>query len=142
MPDVIVVCVSDDLPQAEALAEMFDVAGFSVSDDVFNDRSLARASAVVLVLSPAALRSEHFLNAAQRALDAGIAVIASLEHAARSSFGAAPVFDLSNWYGEPQSATLDRLFFSVDRMRTTVRVRPREHHAPRDERAIAAIAAE
>lgn len=138
MPDVIVVCVSDDLPQAEALAEMFDVAGFSVSDDVFNDRVLARASAAVLVLSPASLQSEQFLAAAQRVLDAGIAVIASLEHAARTSFGAVPVFDLSAWYGEPQSTALAPLFFAVDRKCTAARVRPCEHHAPQDERAIAA----
>lgn len=142
MPDIILICVSDDLPQAEALAEMFDIAGFSVSDDVFNEAALARASAAIVVLSPSALHSDKFLVAAQRALDAGIAVIASLEHAARSSFGFAPVFDLSRWYGEAQSPLLDPLFFAVDRMHMKARVRPRQHHAPQHERAIAAVAAE
>ena len=137
MPEVILVCVSYDLPMAEGLAEMFDVAGYSVGDQVFDDAALARAVAGVLVLSSAALACEKFRTAAERVLGAGKAVVASLEEARLSSFGEAPVFDLSDWYGEAQDARLDRLFFTVERMRRGARLRAQAEPPPLEERVIA-----
>jgi hypothetical protein len=134
MPEIILVCVSDDLPQAEALAEMFDGAGFSVRDDVFNDTALARATAGVLVLSPAAFACGRFRDAAQRVHEAAKAVIACLEPGRRLPFADAPVFDLSGWCGEAEDPMLEPLFFAVDRMRAGTRLRPhRWTAAPQDE---------
>src|SRR5688572_9613655 len=99
MAEVIIVCVSDDLPQAEGLAEMFELGGFDVRDDVFNDVALMRAAAGVLVLTPAALACERFRDAGQRVVEAGKGVLACLEPT-RHCFDA-PAFELFGWYGRP-----------------------------------------
>lgn len=125
MPEVIIVCVSDDLPQAEGLAEMFATAGFSVRDDVFNDLSLARADAGVLVVSRSALACERFRDAAQRVLGAHKALVACLEPVGRLPLDGAPVFDLCGWYGVAKDPVLDPLLFAVERMRA-VAARERE----------------
>lgn len=130
MAEVLIVCVSDDLPQAEGLAEMFESAGFSVRDDVFNDLSVARAAAGVLVLSRPAIQSERFRDAAQRVFNASKAVVACLEPAGRLPLGEAPVFDLFGWYGEPKDRVLDPLLFSVERM-AAMAARERETYVPR-----------
>lgn len=129
MAEVLIVCVSNDLPQAEGLAEMFGSAGFSVRGDVFNDLSLARAAAGVLVLSRPAFASERFRDAAQRVFNAGKAVVACLEPAVRLPECAAPVFDLFGWYGEAKDRVLDPLLFSVERM-AAMAARERETYAP------------
>lgn len=137
MPDIILVCVSHDLPMAEGLAEMFDVAGYSVGDQVFDDDALTSAVAGVLVLSKPALENERFRAATDRVLGAGKAVVASLEPVRRASLGDAPVFDLSGWYGEAKDPLLDPLFFAVERMRRGARMHAYAQPAPQEERVIA-----
>jgi hypothetical protein len=69
------------------------------------------------VWSQASIRSRPFLDAAQRVINAGKAVVASLiEPPPPSSIGDAPAFDLSVWQGDPNDSALDPLFFAVDRM--------------------------
>jgi hypothetical protein len=126
MAEIILVCVSNDLPQAEGLAEMFAGAGYVVRDDVFNDLSVARAAAGVLVLSRAAVACERFRDAAQRLLDADKAVIACLDPDQHGPLGEAPVIDISTWYGEAKDPLLDPLVMAVDRARAAARLRARE----------------
>ncbi len=117
MADVLIVCVREDEPQAKALADMFEAAGFSIGGAPSNDAALRSSGAGVVVWSQASIRSRPFLDAAQRVINSGKAVVASLiEPPPPSSIGDSPAFDLSRWDGDPNDATLDSLFFAVDRM--------------------------
>src|SRR5262250_1745104 len=96
MADVLIVCVREDEPQAKALAEMFEAAGFSIGGAPAGDASLRSSGAGVVVWSQASIRSRPFLDAAQRVINASKAVVASLiEPPPPSSIGDAPAFDLS-----------------------------------------------
>lgn len=122
MADVLIVCVREDEPQAKALAEMFEAAGFSIGGAPSNDAALRSSGAGVIVWSQASIRSRPFLDAAQRVINAEKAVVASLiEPPPPSSIGSSPAFDLSNWDGDPNDPSLDPLFFAVDRMVNTAR---------------------
>lgn len=117
MADVLIVCVREDEPQAKALAEMFEAAGFSIGGAPSNDGALRSSGAGVIVWSQASIRSRPFLDAAQRVINAGKAVVASLiEPPPPSSIGSSPAFDLSQWDGDPNDPALDPLFFAVDRL--------------------------
>ena len=117
MADVLIVCVREDEPQAKALAEMFEAAGFSIGGAPSSDAALRSSGAGVVVWSQASIRSRPFLDAAQRVINADKAVVASLiEPPPPSSIGDAPAFDLSMWQGDPNDSSLDPLFFAVDRM--------------------------
>jgi protein TonB len=117
MADVLIVCVREDEPQAKALAEMFEAAGFSIGGAPSSDAALRASGAGVIVWSQASIRSRPFLDAAQRVINADKAVVASLiEPPPPSSVGDAPAFDLSDWNGDPNDSNLDPLFFAVDRM--------------------------
>ncbi|MFT3727782.1 MAG: hypothetical protein QM759_08160 [Terricaulis sp.] len=117
MADVLIVCVREDEPQAKALAEMFEAAGFSIGGAPSSDAALRSSGAGVVVWSQASIRSRPFLDAAQRVINANKAVVASLiEPPPPSSIGDAPAFDLSMWHGDPNDSSLDPLFFAVDRM--------------------------
>src|SRR5512147_291679 len=117
MADVLIVCVREDEPQAKALAEMFEAAGFSVGGAPSSDGALRSSGAGVVVWSQASIRSRPFLDAAQRVINADKAVVASLiEPPPPSSIGESPAFDLSRWNGDPNDPALDPLFFAVDRM--------------------------
>ncbi len=117
MADVLIVCVREDEPQAKALAEMFEAAGFSIGGAPSSDGALRSSGAGVVVWSQASIRSRPFLDAAQRVINAGKAVVASLiEPPPASSIGSSPAFDLSQWDGDPNDPSLDPLFFAVDRM--------------------------
>ncbi len=117
MADVLIVCVREDEPQAKALADMFEAAGFSIGGAPSNDGALRSSGAGVVVWSQASIRSRPFLDAAQRVINAGKAVVASLiEPPPPSSIGSSPAFDLSEWDGDPNDPALDPLFFAVDRM--------------------------
>jgi protein TonB len=117
MADVLIVCVREDEPQAKALAEMFEAAGFSIGGAPSSDAALRSSGAGVVVWSQASIRSRPFLDAAQRVINANKAVVASLiEPPPPSSIGDSPAFDLSRWDGDPNDPSLDPLFFAVDRM--------------------------
>jgi protein TonB len=122
MADVLIVCVREDEPQAKALAEMFEAAGFSIGGAPSSDAALRSSGAGVVVWSQASIRSRPFLDAAQRVINANKAVVASLiEPPPPSSIGDSPAFDLSHWSGDPNDPSLDPLFFAVDRMVNTAR---------------------
>ncbi len=122
MADVLIVCVREDEPQAKALAEMFEAAGFSIGGAPSSDSALRSSGAGLVVWSQASIRSRPFLDAAQRVINAEKAVVASLiEPPPPSSIGDSPVFDLSRWDGDPNDPALDPLFFAVDRMVNTAR---------------------
>ncbi|MEQ1619318.1 MAG: energy transducer TonB [Terricaulis sp.] len=135
MADVLIVCVREDEPQAKALADMFEAAGFTIGGAPSNDAALRSSGAGVVVWSQASIRSRPFLDAAQRVINSGKAVVASLiEPPPPSSIGDSPAFDLSRWDGDPNDATLDSLFFAVDRMvnaaRAAVGAAPAQPAAP------------
>lgn len=117
MADVLMICVRQDVPRAEALAEMFDAAGFSIGDNVQDDAALARCGAAVVVWSRIASHSQGFLSAVSRAMKAGKAVFA-IGPGALPPGDAPPsrVFDLADWEGEGDDAILDSLFFTIDRL--------------------------
>jgi len=117
MADVLIVCVREDEPQAKALAEMFEAAGFSIGGAPSSDGALRSSGAGLVVWSQASIRSRPFLDAAQRVINANKAVVASLiDPPPPSSIGDSPAFDLSQWDGDPNDPVLDPLFFAVDRM--------------------------
>ena len=117
MADVLIVCVREDEPQAKALADMFEAAGFSIGGAPNSDGALRSSGAGVVVWSQASIRSRPFLDAAQRVINANKAVVASLiDPPPPSSIGESPAFDLSRWDGDPNDPALDPLFFAVDRM--------------------------
>lgn len=138
MADVLIVCVREDEPQAKALADMFEAAGFSIGGAPSSDGALRSSGAGVVVWSQASIRSRPFLDAAQRVINADKAVVASLiEPPPPSSIGEAPAFDLSRWDGDPNDPALDPLFFAVDRMVNAARAgvgaaqrEPREYEPP------------
>jgi|CXWL01.1.fsa_nt_gi protein TonB len=122
MADVLIVCVREDEPQAKALADMFEAAGFSVGGAPSNDSGLRSSGAGVIVWSRSSIRSRPFLDASQRVVNAGKAVIASLiEPPPPASVGDALTFDLSSWNGDAEDPQLDPLFFAVDRMVNSAR---------------------
>jgi len=123
MADVLIVCVREDEPQAKALAEMFEAAGFSIGGAPSSDGALRSSGAGVVVWSQASIRSRPFLDAAQRVINANKAIVASLiDPPPPSSIGNSPAFDLSRWNGDPNDPSLDPLFFAVDRMVNSARV--------------------
>lgn len=122
LADVLIVCVREDEPQAKALAEMFEAAGFSIGGAPSSDAALRSSGAGVVVWSQASIRSRPFLDAAQRVINADKAVVASLiEPPPPSSIGNSLAFDLSRWDGDPNDPSLDPLFFAVDRMVNSAR---------------------
>jgi protein TonB len=122
MADVLIVCVREDELQAKALADMFERAGFSVGGAPGSDGALRSVGAGVVVWSQASIRSRPFLDAAQRVIDADKAVIASLiDPPPAHTINNAQAFALEGWTGDPEDASLDPLFFAVDRMVTSQR---------------------
>ncbi len=95
MAGVVFIFVREDASDAEALAEAFDAAGFSITGNNSDSDALA-----VVIWSRKALRSLAFCDAAERALSSGRAVVASLIAAPPSDLSGAPVVDLSAWDGE------------------------------------------
>jgi hypothetical protein len=117
MADVFFICVREDLAAAEALAEMFADAGFTVGGAPSEVSGEPKGAGIVL-WSPASCWCSAFMSAAHRALEAGGTVIATLsETAPPPAFSqGAPVFDLSAWDGDIEDAALNPLFFVVDYM--------------------------
>ncbi|MGE3141936.1 MAG: hypothetical protein AB7L65_01335 [Hyphomonadaceae bacterium] len=117
MTDVLIVCVRDDEVRAKALADMFERAGYSVGGAPADDAALRGCAAVIVLWSQASIRSRPFLDAAQRAVNAGKAVLACLiDPPPASSRNQSPTFDLHGWEGDAEDPALDPLYFAVDRM--------------------------
>ncbi len=122
MADVLIVCVREDEPLAKAFADMFERAGLHVGGAPGAPDDMRNCGAALVVWSQASIRSRAFLDAAQRAVNAGKAVVACLiAPPPAASINHAPAFDLSHWAGDPDDPTLDPLFFAVDRMVAAVR---------------------
>ena len=136
MADVLIVCVREDKSQAKALADMFERAGFTVGGAPSNDAALRSCGATVVMWSQAAIRSRPFLDASQRAVNAGKAILACLiDPPPADSVSNSPAFDLGDWDGDPEDPNLDPLFFAVDRMVATARADAGYDAPARQERA-------
>jgi hypothetical protein len=119
MADVVMVCVREDIERAEALAEMFDDFGFSVSD-VADDETLRWCGAGVVVWTDAAKASVGLSAAVERVMASGKGVVLNFTNAVAPD-GAALCFDMTAWNGDPDDVSLDRLFFALDRMMIVAR---------------------
>lgn len=115
MSDVLFVCVGADAAQADALADVFQQAAFSVSDEKVSADSIARARVCVIVWSSSSMESLRFNTAMAEAIGANKAVIACVDTPDDIAL-AAPAFDISAWTGEADDTALDNLFDAVDRM--------------------------
>lgn len=115
MADVLFVCVGADAARAEALADVFENAGFSISDDNVSAESMARNHVCLIVWSRVAMESPAFNRAMADAISADKAIIACVSGPDDITL-AAPTFDISAWAGDPDDAALDELFDAVDRM--------------------------
>ncbi|MBL8551058.1 MAG: energy transducer TonB [Hyphomonadaceae bacterium] len=122
MADVLIVCVREDEPLAKAFADMFERAGLQVGGAPSAPEDMRACGAALVVWSQASIRSRAFLDAAQRAVNAGKAVVACLiAPPPAASINHAPAFDLTHWAGDPDDPSLDPLFFAVDRMVNSAR---------------------
>ena len=115
MSDVLLVCVGADAATAEALAEVCETAGFSISEDAVSAESVARNHVCLIVWSRVAMDSPAFNSAMAEAISAQKAVIACVS-APDDIALTAPTFDISTWSRDPDDAVLDDLFDAVDRM--------------------------
>lgn len=105
MVGVVFVFVREDASDVEALAEAFDQAGYSISGSESSDGALS-----IIVWSRAAMRSDAFHKAAERALQTDRVVVASLAALPHSdALSSAPVADISAWDGDDPRG-LDALF--------------------------------
>jgi hypothetical protein len=119
MADVVLVCVRQDIERAEALAEMFDDFGFSVSD-VSDDDALRWCGAGVVVWTEAAKASAELSAVVTRVMATGNGVLLNFTDTAAPE-GAALCFDMTEWNGDPDDASLDRMFYALDRMMIAAR---------------------
>jgi hypothetical protein len=114
MADVLFVCVRADIERAEMLADAFEAAGFSVDGAPADHADVNDAGAAIIFWSEASLRSREFLATAQRYMVAGNALVVCLNDAPPvTQVDGAPLFDLSDWDGEPEQ--LASLLRAVDR---------------------------
>lgn len=105
MVGVVFVFVREDASDVEALAEAFDRAGYSISGSERCDDGLN-----IIVWSRAAMRSEAFRTAAERALQSDRVVVACLALLPQGdTLSSAPVADISGWDGD-DSRGLEPLF--------------------------------
>jgi hypothetical protein len=115
MADVLFVFVREDAKRAQALAALFAAADHEIGDGPVDNAAIELCGAGVVVWSRAAITSKPFLAGAQRVLDAGKGVVASLGQPPPAwVVGNAPTYDLSQWNGDPEDETLDALFMAVD----------------------------
>jgi len=142
MTDVLIVCVREDEAQAKTLADLFEREGMSVGGAPSDEAALKGCGAAVVIWSQASIRSRPFLDAAQRVVNAGKAVIACLiDPPPASSLNQSPCFDLKSWNGSADDPIVDTLYFAVDRMVNAIRPRnaaPAPEPAPRYEPQAAA----
>lgn len=115
MADVHFVFVREDMLRAQALAALFAAANHDIGDGPIDNAALELCGAGVVLWSRFAISSKPFLAAAQRVLDSGKGVVASLGQPPPAwVVGHAPIYDLSQWNGDPDDEALDPLFMAVD----------------------------
>lgn len=115
MADVLFVFVREDTASAQALATLFAAADHEIGDGPIDNAALELCGAGVVLWSRAAIASKSFLATAQRVLDSGKGVVASLGQPPPAwVVGNAPTFDLSGWRGDSDDEALDPLFMAVD----------------------------
>jgi len=115
MADVLFVFVREDAKRAQALAALFAAADHEIGDGPVDNATIELCGAGVVLWSRSAITSKSFLAAAQRVLDSGKGVVASLGQPPPTwVVGNAPTYDLSQWSGDPEDETLDPLFMAVD----------------------------
>lgn len=106
MVGVVFVFVREDASDVDALADVFDRAGYSIEDDASDALS-------VVVWSRSAMRCNAFRAAIERAAQRGPVVVASLIATPPQDLASvAPVVDISAWDGR-SDASLDQLFYVV-----------------------------
>jgi len=134
MADVLFVFVREDTQRAQALAALFAAANHDIGDSAVDNAALELCGASVVLWSRFAIASKSFLAAAQRVLDSGKGVVASLGQPPPAwVVGHAPIYDLSQWNVDPEHDVLDPLFMAVDYRVTANRdelagVEPLEDH--------------
>jgi hypothetical protein len=115
MADVLFVFVREDAQHAQALAALFSAANHEIGDHPIDNAALELCGAGIVLWSRFAVRSKAFLATAQRVLDSGKGVVASLGQPPPAwVVGNAPTYDLSQWRGDPEDELLDPLFMAVD----------------------------
>src|SRR6185369_3162411 len=111
MADVLFVFVREDAQRAQALAALFAAADHEIGDGPIDNAAIELCGASVVIWSRSAVTSKAFLAAAQRVLDSGKGVVASLGQPPPAwVVGNAPTYDLSQWNGDPEDEALDALF--------------------------------
>lgn len=117
MADVALVCVRDDAWKCDLLGVALERYGFTVcrSASVFEDFS--GYAAVVVLLSPGAVRSELVINTASRALDWGklVPVFVGLCPLPDRLAGVA-MHDLATWNGEAEDNVVKAIAYHVQRL--------------------------
>ena len=115
MADVLFVFVREDAARAQALAALFAAADHEIGDGAIDNAALELCGASVVLWSRSAITSKSFLATAQRVLDSGKGVVASLGQPPPAwVVGNAPTFDLSRWTGDSDDEVLDPMFMAVD----------------------------
>lgn len=115
LADVLFVFVREDVQRAQVLAALFAAAGHDIGDGAVDNAALELCGAGIVLWSRSAIASKTFLATAQRVLDSGKGVVASLGQPPPAwVVGHAPVYDLSQWRGEADDDLLDPLFMAVD----------------------------
>jgi hypothetical protein len=115
MADVHFVFVREDSERAQALAALFAAANHDIGDGPVDNAALELCGAGIVLWSRFAISSKAFLAAAQRVLASGKGVVASLGQPPPAwVVGHAPIYDLSQWNGDPDDEALDELFMAVD----------------------------
>ena len=95
MADVLFVFVREDTQRAQALAALFAAANHDIGDGPIDSAALELCGASVVLWSRFAIASKSFLAAAQRVLDSGKGVVASLGQPPPAwVVGHAPIYDL------------------------------------------------
>lgn len=115
MADVLIVFVREDAARAQALGALFAAADHEIGDGLIDNAALELCGAGVVLWSRAAVGSKSFLATAQRVLDSGKGVVASVGQPPPAwVVGHAPIYDISQWRGDPDDDLLDSLFMAVD----------------------------
>lgn len=115
MADVLLVNAREDHALAGGIADSLERSGLTVARGDGGIES--DAPCVLVVWSPASIRSPVLREIAGRAQNRGALIAASLGGVeAPLGFARPAPFDLAGWNGDPDDPLLDKLFFAVDRM--------------------------